>query len=133
MGRGGSRTAAMNNPETDDSRGEEEDSSQEGKSDISFELGALGFASDAVPVPNTSAVHRAHVVDEESESGDVENKDDEVGGPVEEAGSEWEEEDQRKENADSCYDLCVDEALLRPCRSGFVLVKPLSCKTCDGS
>jgi hypothetical protein len=49
---GGSCAAAVNNPDTDNRRGEEEDGRQEAKRDISLELGALGLSSDAVPVPN---------------------------------------------------------------------------------
>ena len=49
---GGSCAAAVNNPNTDNRRGEEEDGRQEAKRDISLELGAFGLSSDAVPVPN---------------------------------------------------------------------------------
>ena len=42
----------MNDPDTDNSRDEEEDCSQEAERDISFELGAFGLSSDAVPVPD---------------------------------------------------------------------------------
>jgi hypothetical protein len=52
VGSGGSGALAVNNPETDDCRGKEEDRSQEAESDVSFELGAFGFAGDAVPVPD---------------------------------------------------------------------------------
>jgi len=52
IGCGGSRAAAVNNPEADDRRSKEEDRSQEAERDISLELGAFGFASDAVPVPD---------------------------------------------------------------------------------
>jgi len=115
MGSGGSCAAAVDNPETDDCRGKEEDSSQEGESDISLELGALRLSSDAMPIPNTAAVHRSDIVDEETKGNDVENEEDEVGGPMEEAGGKWEEEDEGEEDAEGRDNLSVDESLLGPC------------------
>jgi len=82
VGGSSSTSLAMHNPNANNSTSEEEDGSQEGEGDISLELGALGFASDAVPVPNGSAVHGADVIGEEGEGHDVEDEEDEIGGPV---------------------------------------------------
>lgn len=124
---------AVDNPDTDDSRGQEEDGSQEGESDVSLELGALGLSGNAVPIPDATAVHRTNVlesmsvsfgldvkseteayVDEQSKRNNVQDEEDKIGGPVEEAGGEWEEEDEREENAQGSHDLRINESLLRP-------------------
>jgi hypothetical protein len=88
-----------------------------------------------MPVPNAAAIHWAYVIYEKSEGNDVEDEEEEIGWPVEEAigisesallfwnilgakyepGGEREEEDEREENADGRNDLSVDKALLRPC------------------
>jgi len=86
----------MNDPETNDRRSKEEDGSQECESNISLELGALGLSSDTVPVPDAAAVHGTDVVNEESKGNDVEDEEHQIGGPVKEAGGEWEEEDERE-------------------------------------
>ena len=106
---------AVDNPKANNGRGEEEDGSQEGESNVSLEFGALGLPSDAVPVPDGAAVHGANVVGEKGKGNDVEDEEDEIGGPVQEAAGEWEEEDQGEENAECGNDLSVDKALLRPC------------------
>lgn len=56
------RTMTVNNPEPNDCRSEEEDGSQEGEGGIGLELRAGGFTRKAVPVPDATAVHRAHVL-----------------------------------------------------------------------
>lgn len=60
----GSRSCAVavDDPETNDRRRKEEDSSQEGESDISLELGALRLPGNTVPVPDAAAVHGADVL-----------------------------------------------------------------------
>lgn len=54
-------------------------------------------------------------VSEKSKRDDVHDEEENIGGPVEEAAGEWEEEDQREENAECGDDLSVDEAFLIPC------------------
>ena len=115
MGGGGGRAATMNHPETDGRGSKEEDCRQEAKGNIRLKLRAFRFASNAVPIPDRAAVHRADVVSEKSKGDDVQNEQDEIGGPVEEGACEWEEEDQREEDADCGDDFSVDEALLGPC------------------
>jgi len=61
-------TTAMNDVKSEESRCQEEDRSKEAEGDVCFELGALIFASDAVPVPDTTAVHWADEVGKKSES-----------------------------------------------------------------
>ena len=86
----------MNNPETDNGRREEENGREEGERNVCLELGAFGCSSDAMPIPDAAAVHWAYVINEKTEGDDVEDEEDKIGGPVEEAGREWEQKDQRE-------------------------------------
>ena len=52
----------------------------------------------------------------------------EVHGPVDEASHEWQEEEERVQDADGGDDFGVDEALLVPCSGSFVLVQILACQ-----
>jgi hypothetical protein len=54
-------------------------------------------------------------VGEQSKGDNVQDEEDEVGRPVQEAASEGKEEDQGEEYADGGDHLSVDETLLGPC------------------
>jgi len=111
----GSTATAVNDEETKEEGGKEEDRSQEAECDVGLELGALIFASNAVPVPDAAAVHRTDKICEQTKGNHEQSEEDEVHRPVNKAGGKWEEEEQREEDADSGDNLSVDESLLRPC------------------
>ena len=55
-------------------------------------------------------------------------KEKQIHGPVQEARHEWQEEEERVEDANCGDDFGVDEALLVPCGGAFVLVQVLTCQ-----
>jgi len=95
-------------------RNKEENSSKERKRDIRLELGTATTASDAVPVPDASAI-RSIIVGEKTKSDDEPCEENEVHGPVNKGRGEREEEEQGEEDADCGDDFGVDEALFVPC------------------
>jgi len=62
------------------------------------------------------------IVSKQSKSDHGSGEEEEIHRPVDEAGHEWEEEEERVEDADRGDDFGVDEAFLVPCSSSFVLV-----------
>lgn len=68
-----------------------------------------------MPVPDATAVHGANEIGKETESDHEEGEQQEVHRPVDEATSEWEEEEEGEEDADGGDDLSVDEAFLELC------------------
>lgn len=111
VGAGG---AAVHNVDAKESRGEEEDGCQKEECKVCFEFIAAAISGDAIPIPNATAVG-ADVVCKQTECDHEASKEQEVHGPVKEAGHEWEEEEEREQDADCGNNFSVDEALLVPC------------------
>jgi hypothetical protein len=97
------------------STSQKENARQEAKRQISLKLRTSRLSRNAIPVPDAAAVHGTDEVREKTECYHEEHEEDEISGPVDEGGHEWEEEEQREEDADSGYDFGVDEALFAPC------------------
>jgi len=74
------------------SRNKEENSSKECKCNIRLELVTVSMPSDAVPVPDASAI-RTNIIGEKTKSDHEACEEKEVHGPMKEGGGEGEEKE----------------------------------------
>jgi len=120
---------AVHDVDAEESRSKEEDGSQEKESKISSELVASVASSNSIPIPDRAT--GVIVVSKQSKGDHRSGEEEEVHWPVDEASHEWQEEEERVEDADGGDDFGVDEALLIPCSLSFVLVQVLTCQAGD--
>jgi len=125
-------TALMHNIDAQQSRHKEENARQKRKRQIGLELIARPLIGDVAPVPDGAAIHGPDEVGEQAERHHEEGEEDEVHGPVDEGGCEWEEEQQCEEYADCGDDFGVDEAFLGGRGCVLLRVEELARQAGDG-
>jgi len=86
------------NPESNKSRSQKEDSSQESEGHIGLVLPTSILRSHISPSPNGSTVVILVCICEQSEGNDPEDEEDQIHRPFCERGEEWEEEEEREKD-----------------------------------
>jgi len=104
----------MDDPETEQSAGEEENTSKKEERQICLELIARATVGDAMPIPNTTTIW-TNIICEKAKRNHSADKEQEIHWPVNEATGEGQEEEEREEDANSGNYFGVNESTAAPC------------------